>query len=98
MSNAFFGAALSRQDGSAADGIHLLWTAPYAAGYSLTGYDLQRRTHERRKETCYTLSPAELDALHTELSLITPVAEIDRLWSPQTRLCSTLSGEPPKLD
>jgi hypothetical protein len=23
--------------------------------------------------------------------------KVERLWSPQTRLCSTLSGEPPKL-
>lgn len=77
MAPAFWAAAISRQDGSGADGIHLLWTAPPAAGHSVHGYDVQRRVSRfKPKVTCHTLSSAELDALHRDFRLITPVAAI----------------------
>jgi hypothetical protein len=77
MTPVFWGTALSRKNGSSADGIHLLWTAPYAAGYSLGGYDIQRRQSKYKPEiTCSTLSRPELDTLHNELHLRTPVSDI----------------------
>ncbi len=61
----FIAAAISRQDGGVSDGIHLLWTAPSTAGYSVEGYDVQRRKSTGKPEvSCYELSPAEIQALH----------------------------------
>ena len=72
MSSPFLVAALSRQDGSEADGIHLLWTAPSAAGYSVEGFDIQRRVSSGRGErVCYTLTPEDLQRLHRDLRLET---------------------------
>jgi hypothetical protein len=77
LSPLFTAAALARLDGSEADGIHLLWTAPAGAGYSLDGWDIQRRkAHGRPKVDCYRLTAAELELLHRVLRLHTPVAEI----------------------
>ena len=77
MNPAFAAAALPRLDGSDGDGVHLLWTAPPGAGYSLHGWDIQRRrSHGRPKVECYRLSAAEMDVLHLVLRLHTPVAEI----------------------
>jgi hypothetical protein len=73
----FAAAALPRLDGSKADGIHLLWTAPAGAGYSLDGFDIQRRKASGRpKPQCYRLSGDELEILHHVLRLHTPVADI----------------------
>jgi hypothetical protein len=94
MSDGFWAGAVSRQDGSPTDGIHLLWTAPYAAGYSLFGYDVQRRTHERRPETCYTLSASELDTLHSDLNLTTPVADIAVRATPCPKPPGAIPDEP----
>ena len=91
MSDGFWAGAISRQDGSPGDGIHLLWTAPYAAGYSTTGYDVQRRPHQRRQEICYTLTVDELEILHREFRLTTPVADIAVRVTP----CPTSSGTVP---
>jgi len=91
MSDGFWAGAISRRDGSPGDGIHLLWTAPYAAGYSTTGYDVQRRTHQRREETCYTLTVDELEILHREFRLTTPVADIAVRATP----CPTSPGTLP---
>src|SRR3954447_26382411 len=77
MSGVFWATALSRKDGSSADGIHLLWSAPYSAGYSLTGYDIQRRISQwKPKTTCYTLTASDLQALHREFRVATPVGEV----------------------
>jgi len=99
MSGAFWGAALSRQDGSAADGIHLLWTPPYAAGYSLSGYDIQRRvTPGKPRITCYTLTAADLVSLHTELRLPTLVGEVSVRATSCPRVLGALPDEPFKGD
>ena len=69
-------AAFPRLDGSAGDGIHLLWTAPPGAGYSLDGWDIQRRKAVGRpKVQCYALSFDEIEALHRVLRLHTPLAD-----------------------
>jgi hypothetical protein len=59
--------AISRLDGSAGDGIHLLWAAPAPAGRSVDGFTVQRRAAQRQAPpACVTLSAAELAALHRD--------------------------------
>jgi hypothetical protein len=41
MTQHFWASAISRLDGASQDGIHLLWVPPYAAGYSVRGFDIQ---------------------------------------------------------
>ena len=68
-------AALARRDGSTADGVHLLWTAPAGAGWSLDGWTIRRRkVADRPKVQCFQLAPSELEALHRFLRLQTSVA------------------------
>jgi hypothetical protein len=65
-----FGAvAIPCRDGSAADGVHLLWTAPVAAGYSVNGWDIQGRKAAGRPPElrCARLIPGQLVALHAQL-------------------------------
>lgn len=69
-------AGISRRDGSAADGIHLLWSPLRVSGYSIGGFDIQRRKAERTKISCYTLSQAELAQLHAQFELRIPFARI----------------------
>lgn len=64
MNSPFLASAISREDGSASDGIHLLWTAPLRIGYSIDGFDIQRRQSQRRQFSCYPLTTAELATLH----------------------------------
>lgn len=65
MGERFWAGAVSRLDGAAQDGIHLLWVPPQAAGYSVRGFDIQRRASKRKPEIdCLALSGAELDLLH----------------------------------
>lgn len=73
MTKLFSGVAISRQDGSDQDGIHLLWSPPSMAGYSVDGFDIQRRVSrtEQRKD-CYTFSPSELATLHSRFRLTYP--------------------------
>ena len=72
----FIASAISRRDGSAADGIHLLWTAPPRIGYSIDGFDIQRRESKRREIVCYTLSPAELQTLHQTFRVNVPPGQV----------------------
>jgi hypothetical protein len=70
MSLPFVLTALSRLDGSSEDGIHLLWTAPPAIGYSIDGYDIQRRdARDRSRPTCHELTETELQTLHNNARL-----------------------------
>jgi hypothetical protein len=70
-------AALPRLDGSESDGIHLLWTAPPAAGYSVDGWDIERRKAAGRpKVQCHALSLDELEMLHRLLRLHTSLADL----------------------
>ena len=65
MAGKFLASALGRLDGSDADGVHLLWTAPAASGYSIKGFDIQRRdAFEKNKISCVELTPPELTSLH----------------------------------
>ncbi len=72
MASRFLASAMSRLDGSAADGIHLLWTAPLRIGYSIDGFDIQRRETERREVVCYTLTDQELATLHATFRVRVP--------------------------
>src|SRR5262245_26277072 len=75
MTTPFWAHAVSREDGAVADGIHLLWTAPYAAGYSVTGFDIQRRVSRWEPSlNCYTLTQVDLDLLHGVGRFLCPVA------------------------
>jgi hypothetical protein len=77
MTAPFWAAALSPQDGTAADGIHLIWSAPPKAGYSITGIDIQRRvTRWKPSLDCYTLTQADLDGLHRVLRFACTVAAV----------------------
>ncbi len=70
MAAPFVLAAIPRIDGAGADGVHLLWSAPPAAGYSLDGWDVQRRESQRlASPQCSALTPAQLDALHRTFRL-----------------------------
>jgi hypothetical protein len=69
-------AGISRQDGSPGDGIHLIWSPPSGSGYSVRGFDIQRRKAKRTKITCYTLSEAELAQLHAQFQITIPFARI----------------------
>jgi hypothetical protein len=61
----FLASAIVRLDGSDGDGVHLLWTAPEYTGYSIKGYDIQRRDAiEKQEITCVELTPSELQVLH----------------------------------
>ena len=73
MSAGFVVAAVARRDGSTSDGIHVLWTPPATAGWSIDGWDVQRRKAEERKELrCRQLTATELQALHKVLRLELP--------------------------
>jgi hypothetical protein len=92
MSAPFWVAALSRQDGTAADGIHLLWSAPPTAGYSVSGFDIQRRVSRWKPSlSCYTLTQPDLDGLHHVLRFVCPVAAV----AVNAAACPTLPGDPP---
>jgi hypothetical protein len=74
----FVASAIGRRDGSGADGIHLLWAPPPTVGFSVDGWDVQRRrARGRRPEVrCAALTPAELAALHRHLHLRTSFGRI----------------------
>jgi hypothetical protein len=62
-------------DGSALDGIHLVWQAGHSGELSEKGYDIWRRRSDYRLEIiCFSLTPEELDELHALLRLAKQVA------------------------
>lgn len=92
MNSSFLGMAVSRKDGSDADGIHLLWTAPYAAGYSVEGFDIQRRlSRYKPKVECYALTAPDLEVLHRDYRVQTPLAEVGVRKAP----CPDFPRDPP---
>ena len=77
MSAGFVVAAVARKDGSESDGIHVMWTPPATAGWSIDGWDVERRKAEERKELrCHQLSAAELQTLHRILRLELALGEV----------------------
>ena len=53
-----------------------MWTAPRPAGFSIAGWDIQRRESAGRvKVVCTRLAASQLEALHRVLRLHTPVAD-----------------------
>lgn len=65
----FHAAAVARLDGGPADGVHLLFEPPVTAGFSIDGFDIERRdaTREHRRR-CVALTPDELAALEARLA------------------------------
>src|SRR5688500_1888850 len=77
MSAGFVVAAVARRDQSESDGIHVMWTPPATAGWSIDGRDVERRKAEARKELrCRQLTAAELQTLHRILRLEFAFGEI----------------------
>ena len=77
MSAGFVVAAVARSDRSESDGIHVMWTPPVTAGWSIDGWNVERRKAEGRKELrCHQLSAAELQTLHRILRLEFAFGEI----------------------
>lgn len=64
-------AAISRRDGTAADGIHLLFEAPATAGHSINGFDIERRlASDERRRPCVSLTPDQLQTLADQLAVL----------------------------
>jgi len=59
MDPSFLGIAISRKDGSNAEGIHLLWTAPYAAGYSAALMSYCRNSKRRANGLAFLILQRE---------------------------------------
>ena len=77
MSAGFVAAAIARSDQSKSDGIHVLWAPPLTAGWSIDGWDVQRRKSAGRPEIrCQQLTAFELQALHRILRLQLALGEI----------------------
>ncbi len=91
MASPYVASSISRLDGSAADGIHLLWTAPQSVGFSIDGFDIQRRASQRRESTCYTLTPNELLTLHQTFRVVVPPGQI----AVQKTKCPEFPSQPP---
>jgi hypothetical protein len=69
--------AVSKLDGSDSDGIHLLWSPPLPAGYSMTGFDIQCKPHADKGELhCHTLTPNELAVLYSYWQVGTPLCRV----------------------
>lgn len=91
MASPFVASGISRLDGSVADGIHLLWTAPTSVGFSIDGFDIQRRPSQRGEPTCYTLTRSELLTLHQTFRVAVLPAQI----AVKKAKCPEFPGEPP---
>lgn len=87
----FHSSAVSRRDGSTSDGIHILWTAPPRIGYSIEGFDIQRRDARERGFHCTALSPAQLQILHQSFRLSVSPALLAVRRTP----CPTFPKKPP---
>lgn len=62
-----YAAAISRLEGSTADGIHLVWSGPDRWIYSPRGYTILRRRAQRvAPQLCDVLDGARLETLHRE--------------------------------
>jgi hypothetical protein len=86
--------ALSWLDGTSSDGIHLLWTAPSAVGYSMDGFDIERRpARPAQDEICHTLSGDELARLHADLRVDTVLCRL-ALWRAPGPQVPTLADAP----
>jgi hypothetical protein len=90
----FHAAAISRRDGSPHDGVHLLWTAPPRAGYSVHGFDIQRREREKRRVVCHTLSQQELAVLHQLFRVEIPFGSVAVARAPCPGLPDPVPDDP----
>ena len=92
MSNHLRAKAIPRQDSSNQDGIHLMWIAPNEAGYSVHGFDIQRRdSNNKFEQICYTLTTIDFSVLHTELRVSIPFGGV----SLQSSICPRGIGQVP---
>ncbi|MDQ3136266.1 MAG: hypothetical protein M3Q93_01600 [Gemmatimonadota bacterium] len=95
MTAPLWAAAVAHRDGGVLDGVHLLWAPPAGAGYSVQGFDIQRRRSQRRPEPqCFTLGAAELAQLHQRFVLATPLGELSVRDAACPRLPTSLPDEP----
>ena len=70
MGEVFWAHGIANLSDDALDGIHLLWTPPISAGYSLDGFDIWRREHRvDDKLRCLVLSDSELETLHARFAI-----------------------------
>ena len=77
MKKAFWGHAIPHLDGKEQDGIHLLWTAPAQAGYSVDGFDIQRRPATGESVVdCHDLESSEHSTLDSDLVVKVPIATV----------------------
>ncbi len=80
-----------------------MWAAPPAAGFSIGGWDIQRRESAGRpKIVCTQLAGSQIEALHRVLRLHTPVADFSVRQAacpgptaPPTVLAAALGTAPP---
>lgn len=69
--------AVSRIDGGAADGVHLLWFPPLPGAYSVDGFDILRRESVGKAGlTCHELTKQEHETLRRSLRVDTPIGDI----------------------
>ena len=77
MNAAVSAAAIPTRDVKVGDGIHVIWTPPSTAGYSIDGWDVsRRRASGRPKVQCRQLTSSELAVLHRDLRLRLPFGEL----------------------
>ena len=92
MTDRLAAAAISQLDGSAQDGVHLLWAAPGRCGLSLDGFTVQRRpARPPPVANCQSLTPAELALLHRDHVLHLTTAEV----SVRSTACPVPIPDPP---
>jgi hypothetical protein len=77
MNAAISAAAIPTRDATVGDGVHVMWTPPSSAGYSIDGWDVRRRrATERPRVQCRQLTPSELAVLHRDFRLRLPFGEL----------------------
>ncbi len=66
--------AISRLDGDALDGVHLLWSPPFPSGHSLDGFTIYRRDSHgvKREQHC----------IDVDVSMLAEVRSRGVLWTP----------------
>ena len=92
MTDRLAAVAISQLDGSAQDGVHLLWAAPGRCGLSLDGFTVQRLpARPPPVANCQSLTPAELALLHRDHVLHLTTAEV----SVRSTACPVPIPDPP---
>jgi hypothetical protein len=97
VTNPIRATAVPRQDGSDQDGVHIMWSAPDEAGFSVHGFDIQRRNSQTKfEEICYTLTTADFVTLNSELRVDLPYGRMSLREARCPRLPADVPDEPHK--